>query len=578
MAGAQRHYLFAGLVTLAIVLPRSISIQQVHCESWDDQYHLARGMFFWTGKGFDDFLNDPPLGEGIVALPMLMSGCRLDAPAKALGDPVQGNRTKYAVLYGQKLSPESLLQLIAIWKSILFLPGALLVFHVCRTLYGIGSAWLALAMLMVDPNFAAHTPVAALDVLAAFAILAAAWAQWQWSLQPTKRRLVLASFATSAALLIKHSAIILPPLGIAFALMNRPAGEPRRKVINRIGAASLLTVVFIWPLTLFDISRPVEHCRLFSGRYSEHWGAVSDLINPNLERYWPAGIYVASLVEGVSHVVLEPRAWLWGQHFPRGVWYYYPVIAMYKVPVGIGLILLVGSCSLAFRRWRREEWMLAAPFILYSLVLLTVTVQIGFRYALPGYLLAMMLASRCLLPSALIPMPSTSAPHPNPLPEYRERGRYGWRLLAWGGVAFAAVNSFLWHPNYLSYVNWPRDKVWLRIGDSNLDWGQSLKQVRDWIEAHAAGRNDVFVMFDGDPSVFTRRHYLDDRAIVLPDRILPDHGLLIISPIFVSGADDIGGVFASLRPREPKAIVGDCMLVYDLDHFQPATNPPESGK
>ncbi len=46
------------------------------------------------------------------------------------------------------------------------------------------------------------------------------------------------------------------------------------------------------------------------------------------------------------------------------------------------------------------------------------------------------------------------------------------------------ADSIWHHPNYISYFNFPRHKPYLAINDSNVDWGQSLKQVRDWIDSH----------------------------------------------------------------------------------------------
>jgi hypothetical protein len=71
----DRRLWLAILVAAAVVLPRSYLIAQAHSESIDDLYHLKRGLVFLT-RGLAESeleLNDPPLGEGIVALPMLVT-------------------------------------------------------------------------------------------------------------------------------------------------------------------------------------------------------------------------------------------------------------------------------------------------------------------------------------------------------------------------------------------------------------------------------------------------------------------------------------------------------------------------
>src|SRR5438067_164170 len=58
-------------VTALVVLPRAVLIARVHTPCVDDQYHLDRGIAFWSGKLGSMPVNDPPLGEAIIALPLV---------------------------------------------------------------------------------------------------------------------------------------------------------------------------------------------------------------------------------------------------------------------------------------------------------------------------------------------------------------------------------------------------------------------------------------------------------------------------------------------------------------------------
>ena len=55
--------------------PALLPDRAAHSESVDDDYHLTRGLLFLTRSlaGSELDLNDPPLGEGIIALPMLVT-------------------------------------------------------------------------------------------------------------------------------------------------------------------------------------------------------------------------------------------------------------------------------------------------------------------------------------------------------------------------------------------------------------------------------------------------------------------------------------------------------------------------
>lgn len=541
------------LLTLAVSLPRSLLVVHAHSEAWDDQYHLARGIAFWTDRSFDEYLNDPPLGAGIIALPMLAAGCTIDGPLSSPFVVPYYNYSRYAVLYGQPISPEAIQKLVAAWKSLLFACGAVLVFAWVRTIYNRGAAWLAVTALLFEPTMIAHTPVAALDMLAMFAWVGTSWLLWRWAQKPTPARLLAASAATAATMLIKHIAIILPVVAIAMAVVveyARPTpgcnGLARRLrlVFNRVGAGALLTCLFIWAFTLFDFARPNQYCRIYSGIYDEQWRFVSDMVNPLLARRWPAGIYIGSLAEAAGHVIFEGGASMMGQRFEHGSWLYHPVAASYKVPIGMAVFVAVGLASLVIIRPRWRELGLLIPLVLYLLQLLTMSVQSGFRHALPAYLMIIMLASRCMLLRSI-----------------------AWRGIAWAGVIVAAVDAARWHPNYLSYRNWPRGTwFWWWADEANIDWGQSLKQVRQWIDARrSTGSAEVmYLSYYGDVSRIPPQYHLGDRVVELPEGPLPREGMLIVSPYFIMDKGRPGGRFALLRDRRPDDVIGQAMLVYDL--------------
>src|SRR5207248_3525875 len=103
------------------------------------------------------------------------------------------------VLYGNAWSAPALLTLIAIWKAILFVPVMVLIFQWCRAVYGLGAAWVTQPLILFDPTFAAHLPIAALDTLAVDAILIACFCILRYFGTEHATSLILASTATGAA-------------------------------------------------------------------------------------------------------------------------------------------------------------------------------------------------------------------------------------------------------------------------------------------------------------------------------------------------------------------------------------------
>jgi hypothetical protein len=177
----------------------------------------------------------------------------------------------------------------------------------------------------------------------------------------------------------------------------------------------------------------------------------------------------------------------------------------------------------------------------WALFLMSSTINIGFRHFLPAYVFMMIFASRAIA---------------------KERH---WTQIACAAAMLATTaHAVAYHPNYLSYVNLPHDRAFLDVSDSNIDWGQSLKQVRRWLDENPLA-GPVYLGYFGERTGSAIRHYLGNRVLELrPEDPAPDRGTLIISPVWLAGAGDAGERYAHLRDRPPDAVIGDCMLVYEF--------------
>jgi hypothetical protein len=163
------------------------------------------------------------------------------------------------------------------------------------------------------------------------------------------------------------------------------------------------------------------------------------------------------------------------------------------------------------------------------------------------------------------------------------------RLLEWGfrGRAAAAllcgwilVEAAGIYPDHLSYFN---EAACLatrpaaigldggtRCGvewmdDSNVDWGQGLKQLKGWLDVHAAGRSVSVGYFGSFPldAYGIRGHRLEVAELLRA----PAPGLYAVSAHYVARLPALaraqGGV-DWLRGRAPVAIVGHSIYIFDV--------------
>jgi hypothetical protein len=523
----------AALIGVLIVIPRAILISHAHSEYWDDQYHLERGLAVIERHPAGLAFNDPPLGEAIEALPLYVMGIRARDPHVGAADafPPANN-----ILYAEPYSPETLLMIVAIWKAVLFIPAAVVVFVWTSELYGVAAGWLALGIILIEPTIAAHISTAGLDVLAMEAVLIACFAAWKCAQQATITRGILTGIACAAAMLTKQIGLITPFVAFAiFVTFSRR--KPRMYMRGSVALSIMLSLLLsLWALTLFDCSRPADVSRPMQG-----------LLAGLAATHLPAGVYIGSIIEGFSHAATGHHAFLFGHVSDDGFWYYPFAVALFKIPIGIWLIILLALLSTRFLKSRRDELFLLIPALALTALLMISRISIGFRHFLPAYVFYLMLASRIAANGASL------------------------RYVAWTLLAIALADTLTFHPDYLSYVNLPYTKPQWLISDSNLDWGQGLKEVRAWLAKHPQSR-PVYLRTFSDPKGIGPYYYFPHGVTILgKNDPAPPNGILIISMVRESGAYDRGTPYTALKDVKPIAVIGHAMSVYNLADFPRTT-------
>lgn len=553
------HVFYALIVAAVVMLPRSYLISRAHSENMDTQYHLRRGFATIAHNPYGAILprTDGPLGQVLMELPMFVLGCDPGKPitmanwpagtfvpggdARNEAEAMRLRGLRRAFLYGHWLSPEALLSIVCIWKTVLFLPAIAVIFVWTRAVYGLKSAYLALGLFLADPTFTANIAAPALDTFGVAGIIISCYLYWRFFETPTRGRLIAAVISTAAALLMKHTAVLLPPVFVIMLVMHR--GESWRIVRKNLLLAVAIGALAIWAFTLFDYSAPNEVMTRHLSFKSD--SAAKDIFLSFLERKWPAGVYFGCVVESFGINAAGQNAFLWGEISPKGWWYYFPVVASYKIPFGIFFVLGMGMVSLVWIKPRRAEIYLAIPALAWTLFLLNTNMNYGFRHFMPPYAFMLMLSARCVSGSSRMIL-----------------------ISAWIACLAGAIHAASYHPDYLGYFNRKFDKPQAIINDTNIDWGQSLKQVRRWLDEHPTTR-PVHLGLRTDESLIPPLYYIGGQFhIMTRSDQTPTSGLLILSPVWEAAIYDPFDRFAMVRPVKPIDVIGHCMSVYDLDQIK----------
>jgi hypothetical protein len=300
--------------------------------------------------------------------------------------------------------------------------GLVATFLWARDLFGVAAGLFAATMYAFSPNLLAHGMLVTTDVpLAVFTVLTL-FLFW-------KKRDLLAGLALGAAMASKFSGAFLPVLIVALAVARDRRGAVKRLLV--MGAASLLVI---------------QAAYLFSE--------------------WPITYFRDGLMVNVKVVPNYPF-YMFGGLKAGGWWYYFPVAFALKAT--IPTLLALATALLDLRRGWSERWgeIILISGILFFLTLISLGAnQIGVRYLLPAFPLIFIWASR------IVPQ----------LGKTRLGAAIIGVLLLW--QAFTAVNAA---PNYIPYFNEVAGGAAagpLMLDDSNVDWGQGVKQAAEYLRAH----------------------------------------------------------------------------------------------
>jgi len=167
------------------------------------------------------------------------------------------------------------------------------------------------------------------------------------------------------------------------------------------------------------------------------------------------------------------NAFILGNWYPHGVWWYFPVAISIKTTLGlIALVLLTGFAIVTRKLGKGPDHSRALVYVLFVWIAYLATagingLNIGLRHALPLYALAAVIAGAGV--AALAPLSRQ------------------WKWACGALVAAHVVSALFVLPYPLAYANeaWGgAANTYKVLADSNVDWGQQLYQVKDWEDRH----------------------------------------------------------------------------------------------
>ncbi len=484
------------VLAAAVLIEIGLSIQGMRERSatFDEGAHLPAG---YTHLALGDHrLNpeQPPLVKLLAALPLVAIRPNVHLDDRAWREARQwefGRRFLY------RWNDASLLLFLG-RLGVVVLASCLLaaVFFEAKRRFGAGAAAAAVTLAALSPDVLAHGSLVTTDLGFALFFFLATATFCRLLERRTAGCVLAAGLSLGAAFATKFSApillVALASLGLATAIVDR--GPSARWTLRRAGLAAarlaavgLLALLVLWASYGFHralspdpavdavgrepLEQPIASAPL-------RWIAAAARIGIVPEDYARGLLFV------MTHSESRPT-FLMGRLSDRGFPHYFLMTFLFKTPIPL-LLLSAAAVARSRRLARRDALFLWVPVLVYLAFTASRGLQIGHRHLLPIYPFLFVAGGE-----AAVRLASWRRP-------------VGALLVALLG-SWYCVGTLRMHPHYLAYFNeiagGPANG-WRLLVDSNIDWGQDLGRLAEWMRANNVTRVKLSYFGSADPSYY----------------------------------------------------------------------------
>ena len=548
-----------------VFVARCVPVARSYAITSDETTHLAR-IFHLLRNGTDLGMWD----LGAPRLPHLLGGAASYRALREVGifaAPSDIAAINQVVLSGM---PRVLLpaRLVAVGWGIALIA---LVFWATARTRGAATGLIAAALVSLVPECLAHSAIAGSDMPFTASAFLALIVLARYLERPSAGRWIMVGLAVGLAWAMRHTALVLVMLAAAahlWAALRRPRAAglgPLAETLAGSGVATAAMAVLAFVVLWAGDGLGTVSLGEVAGRSS---GSLPRKLGPFALADLPVPTSAVSVVKQIRHQNAGHEAYLCGEFRQSGWPLYFPIAFLLKTPTG--LLALFVLCAARARWARPTPWDAVALAFLGILWLMLVRnkVNIGVRYALLTYPIAICYVARMFEPRAV-------------------RDRL-WGPISLAAVAWFACASYDASGRYLSYFNeiggGPRSG-WMYLADSNLDWGQDFDALASAVkrldirEVTTDVSSERRLVLPGVYAYYNPSKVLQVQAATAPNRRLRDDegGYIPVYTRYVAvSASRLLGLYSQndmsyLRTRRLVERIGDTIFLFDMD--TPATEP-----
>lgn len=559
----------------ALVLQLSLSVSR-ESPTWDEGDHIFAGYWSLTHKDFGLNPEHPPVVKMLAAAPLL------SMPLKV---PEVRNRffMHEAFLDGKDFlflnDADAMMFRARMTASILTILLALLVFMATREFFDNGAAFIALTLIVFEPNLLAHGARVTTDAGLSCFLFATIYAFYRYVKAPSAWRLAVVGLAMGLALAAKHTGILVIPmlalLAICEVMRSRLAkqrysdgavgtGRYAGLLAVSVIASVLIAVGVLWASYGFRFAARPDGLQLNPG-FAEWVGQLKPFEAHLVSFAARWHLLPESYLYGLAAVRLSAEAYtsfVLGRVYPHGVWFYFPVAFAIKSTLAFLVLLGISVFAIASRKLTgaREILFLTVPPAFYLMVAMNSKMNIGVRHILPLYVFLAVLiagATRSLM-----------------------RGNRRWQYVVAALLVFHVFSSVRSYPNYMAYANelWGGpSQTYKYLTDSNVDWAQQLKSTKQYLDGRAI--KECWFAYFGQGVLEPHYYGIPCKPLPTADSLWMNEridvpptidGIVLVSAGVLSGFEFGPGAlnpYRQFQQLQPVAVIDDAVFVFE-GHFE----------
>jgi hypothetical protein len=331
----------------------------------------------------------------------------------------------------------------------------------------------------------------------AVALLGATYLWQRFCQRPSATRAIYASLAIAAAVLCKFTAMLIAPVMLGVAIWSVWI-DPKRWRPLLAGLAISFVIVLVCINLMYGYWRTFE----LLGKL-ELQSSMLKSLQRSLPAWTPVPLprnFVLGFDAQKYEAELRPPAYALGEIYRGARWYYYPLALACKLPLATWGLVVITIASIMRRGVKRDEVPLITMLVVFGVgMALLADVNVGLRYVLP------MLPAMYVLIGRIWEGEAPAEPTAQRNPGSAGASPYRWWLASLGLVALTVIESIGISPRFLTFFNLATggpSRAQFILNDSNLDWGQELLDLRDWMRANHVDRIGLAYFGRADPRVY----------------------------------------------------------------------------